>query len=49
MHVTEYVTGSLNSGEIRALGWLGPKLHVKVEKQKNNEHLVLQNLLIEWE
>lgn len=33
MHVTEYVTGGLNSGEIRALGWLGTKLHEK-EKQK---------------
>lgn len=47
MRVTEYVTGSLNPGEIRALGWLGSKLHEKVEKQKNNEHLVLQSLLIE--
>jgi len=47
MHVTEYVSGSLNSGEVTAFGWLGTKLREKVEKQKNNEHLVLQNLLIE--
>lgn len=49
MRVTEYGTGSLNYGEIRALGWLGTKLHEKVEKQKSNEHLVLQSLLVEQE
>lgn len=47
MCVTEYGTGSLNYGEIRALDWLGTKLHEKVEKQKSNEHLVLQSLLVE--
>lgn len=49
MHVTEYGTGSLNYEERRALGWLGTKLHEKVEKEKSNEHLVLQSLLVEQE
>lgn len=47
MHVTEYVTDSLNSGEIRALGWLRTKFYEKAEKQNINEHLVLQSLLVE--
>lgn len=34
MHVTGYVTVTLNSGEIRGLAWLGTKLHAKEHKQE---------------
>lgn len=32
MHLPEYITGILNSGEITGPGWQRPKLHEGVEK-----------------